>query len=65
MKSRKIELDIIRIIACAMVFMLHTLGFSKELIDFSKEGLKVCWFYTPAWGGGMDVLSAIRIFFRM
>ncbi len=50
-KSRKMELDVIRIVACLMVFMLHTLICTKQLVDFSKEGMKVWWTYTPAWGG--------------
>lgn len=45
------ELDVIRIVACLMVFMLHTLICTKQLVDFSKEGMKVWWTYTPAWGG--------------
>lgn len=51
MKKRKIELDILRIVACLMVFMLHTTLFSDQLVDFSQVGRKACLLYTPAWGG--------------
>lgn len=36
MKSRQIELDVLGVIVCLMVYMTHKVIFSRQLVDFLK-----------------------------
>lgn len=51
MKKRRLELDVLRVIACLVVYMYHTVIVSWQIVDFSSEGIGSFWIHTPAWGG--------------
>lgn len=51
MKRRRLELDVLRVIACLVVYIYHTVIVASQVVDFSSEGIKSFWINTPAWGG--------------
>lgn len=59
MKKRRLELDVLRVIACLVVYVYHTVIAAWQIVDFSLEGIESFWIHTPAWGGGVDVFLFI------
>lgn len=67
MKRRNLELDVLRIIACLVVYVYHTVIAAWQIVDFSLEGIESFWIHTPAWGGVwifffLSALFAGRVF---